>query len=83
MEKFLSCDWGVSSFRLRIVEAHSLTIIAEERSGHGIGKTFESWRQSEKSEEQRLAFYLDIIRKHIKLLEEKSGLSLDKLPLII
>jgi 2-dehydro-3-deoxygalactonokinase len=83
MEKFFSCDWGVSSFRLRIVETHSLTIIAEEKSDYGVAKSFELWKQSRKTEEVRLAFYLDIIDRHIKILEKKSGTSLDKIPLII
>src|SRR5215216_1214665 len=83
MEKFLSCDWGVSSFRLRVVETRSLTIIAEEKSDHGIAMSFELWKQSEKKEKLRLAFYFDVIREHIKILERKSGTSLDKLPLIV
>jgi 2-dehydro-3-deoxygalactonokinase len=83
MDKFLSCDWGVSSFRLRAVRVTGLKIIAEENSDCGIAKSFELWRQSGKTEKHRLAFYLDIIRQHIKMLEKKSGTSLKGLPLII
>jgi 2-dehydro-3-deoxygalactonokinase len=83
MKKFLSCDWGTSSFRLRIIEVPGLAIIAEENSGAGIVSCFELWKQSGKKEEDRLSFYLDIINRHIKVLEEKSNSSLDEVPLII
>ncbi len=33
---FVSCDWGTSSFRLRLIESTQVTVIAEVRSGHGI-----------------------------------------------
>ncbi|MBI4601791.1 MAG: 2-dehydro-3-deoxygalactonokinase, partial [Planctomycetes bacterium] len=32
---FLSCDWGTSSFRLRLVEAEPFRVLAEERSQDG------------------------------------------------
>jgi len=83
IEKFLSCDWGTSSFRLRLVELPGLRIIAESNSGNGIAMTFELWEQREKSENTRLSFYFDIVRQHIEMLEKKSGISLNDLPLII
>lgn len=83
MEKFLSCDWGTSFFRLRIADVPSLTIIAEEKSNRGIAKSFELWKQSGKVEEARLSFYLDIVLQHIETLEKKLNASLNKLPLVI
>lgn len=83
MKNFLSCDWGTSAFRLRLIEAESLTIIEEERTSQGIAETFELWKQSGKNEESRLAFYLDIISASIKVIEEKTSNALDNLPLII
>jgi len=83
MKQFLSCDWGTTSFRLRLIDAENLAIIAEEKTTHGIAETFHLWKQSGKNEESRLAFYLDIILKHINVIEGKSGISLKDLPLII
>jgi 2-dehydro-3-deoxygalactonokinase len=83
MDKFLSCDWGVSSFRLRAVKVTGPKIMAEENSDCGIANSFELWRQSRKTEKHRLVFYLDIICQHIRMLEKKSGISLKGLPLII
>ena len=83
MERFLSCDWGISSFRLRIVQTLDLKIIAEEKSNRGIANCFELWKQSGKTEDDRLDFYLDIIQHHIKNLEKNSDTSLKEMPLII
>lgn len=83
MEKFLSCDWGTSSFRLRLIEVETLTIIEEENSTVGIAQTFQQWNESSKKEDQRQSFYLDIISKHIQTIEQRAGISLDDLPLII
>ena len=83
MEKFLSCDWGTSTFRLRLIDAKNLTILAEENSAEGIAQTFQLWNESGKKEGERQNFYLGIISKHIKILQERAGISLDDLPLII
>jgi 2-dehydro-3-deoxygalactonokinase len=83
MEKFLSCDWGTSSFRIKLAEIPSLKIIAEENTDQGIAKIFELWKQSGKAEETRLDFYLDFIQEHIRILEKKLDTSFSELPLII
>ena len=71
MKKFLSCDWGTSSFRLRLVELSSAAIMGEENSADGIAKVFELWNQSGQPKEQRFLFYLNIIEPHIDALQKK------------
>lgn len=83
MKQFFSCDWGTTSFRLRLIEAESLTIIEEEKTSQGITQTYQLWKQSEENEESRLAFYLGIISKYIKIIEKRASISLIDLPLII
>jgi len=83
MKKFLSCDWGTSSFRLRLVEVSSAAIMGEENSADGIAKVFELWNQSGQPKEQRFLFYLNIIEPHIDALQKKLKSSLDGFPLVI
>jgi 2-dehydro-3-deoxygalactonokinase len=83
MEKFLSCDWGTTSFRLRVADVSNCAIIAEENSNQGIANIFELWKQSGNGEETRLSFYLGLIHQHIKILEKKLNTSLSEVPLII
>jgi len=83
MDKFLSCDWGTSLFRLKVVKIPGLEIIAEENSDEGIAKTFELWKQTRQAEEFRMSFYIDILQQNIKALQKKSDISLDRSPVII
>jgi 2-dehydro-3-deoxygalactonokinase len=83
MKEFLSCDWGTSSFRLRLVGASFLDIIAVESNDKGCASIFKLWLQSDKPEAERIAFYQQIIKIHIKNLEKKVNRSLEKVPLVI
>src|SRR5436190_10155926 len=83
MEKFLSCDWGTSFFRLRLVEAPNLTILKEKVAGKGIAETFESWKRAGRAEEARLSFYLEIILAHVREFEKILGYSLSATPVIL
>lgn len=83
MNNFLSCDWGTTAFRLRLIDASCCKIIEEEKTDQGIAETFQLWKKEGKSEEVRLSFYLDITDKHIKTIEKKTCNSLNNVPLII
>jgi 2-dehydro-3-deoxygalactonokinase len=80
MDYFLSCDWGTSSFRLRLVEAGSLNVIAEEKSGTGIAATYQQWQQTNLPREN---FYAAIINRHINILAEKTGMPLQAVPVVL
>lgn len=80
MNHFLSCDWGTSSFRLRLVETGSLNIIAEERSGTGITATYLQWQQTSLPRED---FFAAIINKQIDVLTERTGIPLQDVPVVL
>ncbi|AWO01160.1 2-keto-3-deoxy-galactonokinase [Chitinophaga alhagiae] len=80
MDHFLSCDWGTSSFRLRLVEAGSLKVTAEERSGTGIAGTYQQWQQTSLPRED---FFAAIINRQIATLAEKTGLPLQEVPVVL
>src|SRR5262245_28637605 len=83
MKKFLSCDWGTSSFRLRLIEIDGNKIIAEENTSLGIANVFDLWKAAGQSESLRFHFYLDSVSQCIKSLEKKLNYSLDGFPLVI
>ena len=87
MEHFLSCDWGTSSFRLRLIEANSLKVIAAIRSKEGIADTYRSW-WGQKAVVEREAFYMRIIKDQINALNQqddvqRSGISLSGIPVVL
>jgi 2-dehydro-3-deoxygalactonokinase len=83
MEKFLSCDWGTSSFRLRLVEIANAKIITTEHSDQGIAKVFETWKRGGGSEHVRFSFYVNVIEQHVEALGKKLNSSLENIPLVI
>ncbi|HLU90688.1 MAG TPA: 2-dehydro-3-deoxygalactonokinase [Cyclobacteriaceae bacterium] len=82
MDKFLSCDWGTSSFRLRLVEAETLKVLEERKSEQGIAATHRLWQQTHSQDpKKKLKFYLDRVREHITALG-KSYSGLKGIPLM-
>jgi len=81
MKYFLSCDWGTTSFRLRLADTATRQMLAEAKSAQGIAATYALWKEQHSTD--RILFYSDVILQQIKLLEEKVGYSLDNLPVII
>ena len=81
-DKFLSCDWGTSSFRLRLVDLRSgdLSVLATLKNNSGITTTFEDWK---KTGEERLSFYQAFLESQIKTLQPSLDFSLSDIPLLI
>ncbi len=58
-ENFISCDWGTSNFRLRVVETDSLEVLAEHKTDQGVKTLYEKYLvQPESSQFQFFAQYL-------------------------
>jgi 2-dehydro-3-deoxygalactonokinase len=84
MDKFLSCDWGTSSFRLRLVQAPALSTIAAVRAGSGIAATWQAWQSTGlEGPLQRWRFYVNQIKPAIQSIEQQAGPLTEQIPLII
>src|SRR5688572_4460304 len=77
----LSCDWGTSSFRLRLIEIDGIKCIAEVSSDNGNAVLFKKWK--EQSSTNRIHYYLQYLKDSIISLQEKTSFSLDNLPILI
>jgi 2-dehydro-3-deoxygalactonokinase len=82
MEYFFSCDWGTSSFRLRLIRSGDLKTIAEIKNDQGISTTFKSWQKSPGNPD-RTAYYTAILNEQVKQLSRQTGLILDQIPVIL
>ncbi len=81
IKKFISCDWGTSSFRLRLINAGTTTVLAETKSAQGIAAIYALWQQEKNKD--RFSFYLNILTGSILKLEEQYGYSLKGITIII
>lgn len=79
---FLSCDWGTSSLRLRLVERKTLEVIGEHTSVEGIASTHAAWQNS-RSKLSRLQFYQAVLYRHITQLATACKEPLDGVNLIL
>src|SRR5260221_852342 len=85
MQNFmLSCDWGTSSFRLRLVNVEDHQVIGERLTGDGIAATYNRWKAfCEKEEISKENFYLRHLQLEIDVLSEKVSISLRDIPVVI
>jgi len=81
MKQFISCDWGTSSFRLRLVEIATKKILAEIKTVQGIAATYALWKENKNTD--RLTFYSYILLENINLLKQQCGYVLDNITIII
>lgn len=79
---FLSCDWGTSSFRLRLVDTAAGTVFADVKTTRGIQAVYNSWSETGK-EQEREAFYYRYLEEQTALLAEKVERDLDGIPVIL
>jgi 2-dehydro-3-deoxygalactonokinase len=57
MDQLLSCDWGTSTFRLRLVNAVNQEVSGELKTNEGISETHQQWLAAGKPESDRIDFY--------------------------
>ena len=79
---FLSCDWGTSSFRLKLFDAHAETSIAEYKSDMGCAVLFTEW-QKKGTHITLETYYLQYLKKAVSSLSSKSGMELSHLDITI
>jgi 2-dehydro-3-deoxygalactonokinase len=83
MEKFISCDWGSSALRLRVVDATTESVLTESSTAEGIITVNNLWKQERKNETERVAFYQKFLTEQIKLIEKQLNTSLQNCCVII
>ncbi|WP_299184000.1 2-dehydro-3-deoxygalactonokinase [uncultured Aquimarina sp.] len=63
--QFISCDWGTSNFRIRLIDSLSLKVLEEFKTEMGVNKLHKKYKsQSKVSQEQ---FYKDYLLSQVGL----------------
>ncbi|GJM29822.1 MAG: 2-dehydro-3-deoxygalactonokinase [Cyclobacteriaceae bacterium] len=66
MDYFISCDWGTSNFRLRLVKTSSLEILHEHRTDHGVRAVFQQY--SNQNNLSQVDFFAEYLAKQVRTL---------------
>ncbi|WP_448104583.1 2-dehydro-3-deoxygalactonokinase [Pedobacter panaciterrae] len=82
MDHFFSCDWGTSSFRLRLIQAKNLAVVAETKSSRGISDTYKLWQEKGGTVLSRADFYASIVKDEIRSLQQNLNMVTDGIPVL-
>ena len=70
-ERFISCDWGTSNFRLRLVDTNSLNVLAEHKTDMGIKKRFQDFKMQNGVSQE--VFFAEYLKEQISALNYAKG----------
>jgi 2-dehydro-3-deoxygalactonokinase len=70
MNRFISCDWGTSAFRLRLVDAETREVLATIKTDQGNAVVYNDWINNHQQED-RLSFYSNILADGVQALEQE------------
>ncbi len=77
---FISCDWGTTTFRLRLVETETQEVLSEVITNEGIAPTFAAWKTTQND---RQLFFKEKLKLQITALEKQSKKSLADVDIIV
>ena len=75
----LSCDWGTSFFRLRLVDVSKAEVIHEVLSDKGIASVYNDWLRAGLNENEKVAFYKNVLQQFI----QQINYDVNDLPVIV
>lgn len=77
----ISCDWGTSNLRVRLVVARENITKDEIRTSEGVAVVYNAWMGQK--EIDRLSFFSRILSDKIRQLSDRCGRNLNGIPVII
>lgn len=82
MDTFLSCDWGTSNFRLRLVRMQDLSVIATVQNNHGISTILKSWQQQNGAVDRK-SYYTDFLHRQVTEMQGQVNTPLKGVPVVL
>ena len=80
---FLSCDWGTTAFRLRLIDTSNHEVVSEITSLEGIARTFQAWKASDMPANDRERFFKYHLKHQITALENQVQKDLTGVDIVI
>src|SRR4051812_3886439 len=82
MNTFISCDWGTSAFRLRLIDAETKKASATIKTEQGIATVYNDWSNNHATTD-RLQFYSNILADGVQALEQECKCSLENMTIVV
>ncbi len=75
----ISCDWGTTTFRLRIVQTNTAAVLAERRTAEGV----QVLAQASATPAARAAAFRATLLRHILAAQQELGVALARTPVLV
>lgn len=82
-EFLIGCDWGTTSFRLRLINIPERKVVHELKNRDGVTLTYGLWRESGEDPETRMQFFCKKLKQEIDILSKTVAFDLNGLPVIV
>ncbi|AXE17321.1 2-keto-3-deoxy-galactonokinase [Runella rosea] len=79
----IGCDWGTTSFRLRLIETVENKVISEVLSSEGVASTFDAWKATKGEFETKKSFFIQRLKEQLVVLAQQSKVELDGIEIVI
>ena len=84
IKKYLiSCDWGTTAFRLRLIDTINYKVISECVSLEGVARTYEAWKATGTPAQEKQSFFRNQLKQQLAVLTSQSNMPLEGLDIII
>ncbi len=84
MKKYLiGCDWGTTSFRLRLIDIIEQKVLSEVHTSEGVAQTFDAWKTAGAGIRNKQPFFIQRLKEKTALLAHQSALELDGVEIVI
>ena len=84
IKKYLiSCDWGTTAFRLRLIDTINYKVISECVSLEGIALTYEAWKATGTPAQEKQGFFKNKLKQQLAVLTSQSNMPFEGLDIII
>ncbi|MGX5856557.1 2-dehydro-3-deoxygalactonokinase [Dyadobacter jiangsuensis] len=79
----VSCDWGTSSFRLRLVDTRTARVLGQIATREGVASTYNQWQAQAPSGESRFDHFAGKLQSGLAELANYVGDPLDGVPIMV
>jgi 2-dehydro-3-deoxygalactonokinase len=83
MNLLISCDWGTTNLRIRLVDTDRRESIGEISGPEGVATVFSRWKESGRRPDERIAFYQSVLARQLELLRRHTNYSVSGLPMVL
>jgi 2-dehydro-3-deoxygalactonokinase len=79
----LGCDWGTTSFRLRVIRCSDRSVVGEVLSSEGIASLYTAWQAAGMAGVDRQTFFIQRLKRHIDELAQQTQVPLAGIQVLI